>query len=124
MRGCLRGLDGAGRRGSRIYRGRVEMGRVVFGARSILGRIVCVVEDVGARRRAVVLMVARLAVVMVEGIVGHAPQSTVIFSVSELHCGPSIGQARLRDGDVRSRATMQAAGGCLGAGSWMSWPAT
>lgn len=68
-----------------------------------------------------VAMMLRLAV---EGVVGGAPQSRVIFSVSKLHCGPSIRQARLRDGGVRSRATMQAAGGRLGADSSMSWPAT
>lgn len=75
------------------------------------------------RRVAFVVMV-RSAVMLVEGFVGHAPQSTGAISVAELHCSPSIGQARLRDGSFRRRATMQAAGGCLGVGSLMSWPAT
>lgn len=111
VRGCLRRADDFGRGGRRVYRGRVEMGRVEFGARAILGRVFGIVVGEGVGRRVVVGMVLRLAVVvvmvvvlvLVEGIVGgHAPQSTmVVFSVSELHCGPSIGQARLRDGDVR-----------------------
>lgn len=129
MRGCLRrGLDGAGRRGSRIYRRRVEVGGAEVGARAELGRIV-VAEGVGVERRVLVVVVVRLAVVLVlvlvERVVGHAPHSTVIFSVAELHYGPSMGQARLRDGgDVRSPSTMQAAGVSLGVGSWMCWPAT
>ena len=127
MRGCLRrGLDGAGRRGSRIYpyRRRVEVGGAEVGARAELRRIV-VAEGVGVERRVLVVVVVRLAVVLVERIVCHAPHSTVIFSVAELHYGPSISQARLRDGgDVRSPSTMQAAGGSLGVGSWMCWPAT
>lgn len=82
-----------------------------------MGRVVGVVVCVGVgRRRVALVVIMRLAVMLVEGIVGHAPQSTVAFSVAELHCGPSIGQAHLRDGDFRSRATMQAAGGMFGRG--------
>lgn len=101
-----------------------------LGAGAVLGRVFGVVVGVGAGQLVLVVVAVMLLVVVmlgsaVEGVVGGGPQSRVIFSGSELHCGPSIRQARLRDGGgVRNRATMQAAGGSLGADSSMSWPAT
>lgn len=107
------------------------MGRVGLGAGAVLGRVFGVVVGVRAGQLVLVLVVVAVMLLVavmlgsaVDGVVGGGPQSRVIFSGSELHCGPSIRQARLRDGGVRSRATMQAAGGSLGADSSMSWPAT
>lgn len=102
------------------------MERVGFEPGAVLRRVVGVVMGVvGVGQLVLVLvLVAVMLGSAVEEVVGGAPQSRVIFSCSKLHCGPSIRQARLRNGGVRSRATMQAAGGCLGADSSMSWPAT
>lgn len=101
------GLCVVGYSGSRIYPSCVELeverGRVIFGARPILGRVIVMAEGTGVGLVVLLLaMLLRLWVVLVEGIVDHGPHSMVLVSVSTLHCGPSIRQARLRDGEVRS----------------------